>query len=75
MYAHSGVDFRKLKPGVGYKSGYVVVVEHQPIQKTALDLLMIASVQLQCTFSLTNTELETQAPNTYQSKLVPPSIG
>ncbi len=24
MYAHSGIDFRKLKPGVSYKSGYVL---------------------------------------------------
>ena len=40
---------------------------------TVLDLVMIAHVQLKCIFSYTilaNPEVESYAPNTYQSKRV-----
>ena len=38
---------------------------------SVLNLIMIAPIQLRCTFSYTNPESEPHAPNTYQSKLVP----
>ena len=44
------------------------------ILPSVLVLVMIAPIQLQCTFSYTilaNPKLEPHAPDTYQSKLVP----